>query len=85
MAEIDERTAELGFESDQLHELSELAAAFIQEELDAELMEELDDKYLETLVAHPDSVIPSDLPPEVHRAAVETANFILQQLNGANQ
>jgi len=55
MAEIDERTAELGFESDQLHELSELAAAFIQEELDAELMEELDDKYLETLVAHPDS------------------------------
>jgi len=79
MFETNEDVADFEFDPDQLSELGELAAAFIHEELDAELMDELDHDYLEILVEQPDSAIPSDVGEQEQQAVLEIADLILQR------
>ena len=85
MAETDEDANAFDFDPDQLAELSELSEAFIQEELDAEVMAELDHDYLETLVEQPDSAIPSDVGEQEQQAVVEIADLILQRIDAQGQ
>ena len=85
MAETDEGSETFDFNPDQLAELGELSEAFIQEELDTKLMDELDYDYLETLVKQPDSVIPSDVGEQEKQAVVEIADLILQRIDAKSQ
>jgi len=85
MVETEEGVSDFDFDPDQLAELSELSEAFIHEELDAELMDELDHDYLETLVEQPDSAIPSDVGEQEQQAVVEIADLILQRTDAQGQ
>ena len=73
------------FGTDQLDELSELAEAFIHEELDTELMADLDREYLETLVDCKGTRPPAEIPPEEYEAAIEIAELILDRIDAIDQ
>jgi len=85
MAETDEGVDAFDFDPDQLAELGELSEAFIHEELDAELMDEVDFSYLEELVEQPDLAIPSDVGEQEQQAVVEIADLILQRVDAKDQ
>ena len=55
MAGTDGDEREFDFDPDQLNELGELAEAFIHEEVDADLFNELDREYLERLIDNAES------------------------------
>ena len=85
MTETDEGADAFDFDPDQLAELGELSEAFIHEELDSELMDEVDVDYLETLVEQPDSAIPSDVGKQEYQAVVEIADLIIQRVDVKNR
>ena len=85
MAETDEGVDAFDFDPDQLAELGELSEGFIHEELDAELMDEVDFDYLETLVEQPESAIPADVGEQEQQAVVEIADLILQRIDAKEQ
>ena len=85
MVETDEGADAFDFDPDQLAELGELSEAFIHEELDAELMDEVDFDYLETLVEQPESAIPADVGEQEQQAVVEIADLILQRIDAKEQ
>lgn len=85
MVETDEGVNAFDFDPDQLTELGELSEAFIHEELDAELMNEVDFDYLGTLIEQPDSAIPSDVGEQERQAVIEIADLILQRVDANDQ
>jgi len=85
MPETDKAREPFDFDPNHLTELGELSEAFIHEEMDAELLDELDDDYLETLVEQPDSAIPSDVGEKEQEATVEIAHLILQRIDARKQ
>jgi hypothetical protein len=84
MAETDNETGEFEFDPEQLSEVGELAEAFIHEEVDAELFDELDRDYLEQLVNSARSEPPSEIPPEEYEAAIEVAELIIDRMDVAD-
>ena len=85
MAETDGDEGEFDFDPDQLNELGELAEAFIHEEVDADLFNELDREYLERLVDTAAEEPPADIGQEEYRAAIEVAELILNRMDAAAQ
>ena len=71
--------------SDQLTELSELAEAFIHEEVDAEFFKQLDRDYLEQLTDSAADEPPADIGREKYEAAIEVAELILDRMDAATQ
>ena len=84
MAETDNEAGEFEFDPEQLSEVGELAEAFIHEEVDAELFDELDRDYLEQLVDSARSEPPSEIPPEEYEAAIEVAELIVDRMDEAD-
>ena len=84
MAGTDGDEREFDFDPDQLNELGELAEAFIHEEVDADLFNELDREYLERLVAADASEPPADIDQEEYEAAIEVAELILDRMDAAD-
>ena len=85
MAKTDEATEVFNFDPDRLTDLSELAEAFIHEEVDTDLFEELDREYLERLVDTAESDPPADISQEVYDAAIEVAELIINRMDAAAQ
>ena len=85
MAETDEDGGEFNFDPEQLTDLSELAEAFIHEEADAALFDELDRDYLERLVNSAESEPPADIDIEEYEAAIEVAELILDRMDAIDQ
>jgi hypothetical protein len=84
MTEADEDAGKFEFDPEQLGELGELAEAFIHEEVDADLFDELDRDYLEELVESAGSESPADINPEEYEAAIEVAELILERMDLAD-
>ena len=85
MTKTDGATEVFNFDPDRLTDLSELAEAFIHEELDADLFEEFDREYLEQLVDGAESDPPADISQKVYEAAIEVAELILHRMDAAAQ
>jgi len=85
MVETEENPGKFDFDPDQLSELGELAEAFIHEEVDSELFDELDRDYLERLVDTASEEPPADISQEEYRAAIEVAELILDRMDTAAQ
>ena len=81
----EENAGQFEFDPDQLAELGELAEAFIREEVDVELFEELDRDYLKRLVDTTAEEPPADIGQEEYRAAIEVAELILNRMDAAAQ
>jgi len=81
MAEPNENASDFEFDPDQLNRLGELAEAFIHEEVDADLFEELDHDYLEWLVDSTESGPPEDIETEEYDATIEVAELILDRMD----
>ena len=81
----EENSGKFEFDPDQLSELGELAEAFIREEVDAELFEELDRDYLQRLVDTAAEEPPADIGQEEYEAAIEIAELILDRMDAATQ
>ena len=65
-------------------DLSELAEAFIHEEADAALFDELDRDYLERLVNSAESEPPADIDTEEYEAAIEVAELIVDRMDATD-
>jgi hypothetical protein len=85
MAEADQGADDFEFDPDQLSELSDLAEAFIHEELDGQFFEELDSNYLTRLVDSVESEPPAGVDVDEYEAAIEVAEFILNRMDAAEQ
>ena len=83
MAESNEEAGKFEFDPDQLSELGDLAEAFIHEEVDADLFDELDRDYLEWLVSSAESELPEDVTKE-YEAAIEVAELILDRMDATD-
>ena len=81
----EENSGKFEFDPDQLAELGELAEAFIREEVDAELFEELDRDYLQRLVDTAAEEPPADIGQEEYEAAIEVAGLILDRMDAVGQ
>ena len=81
----EENSGKFEFDPDQLAELGELAEAFIREEVDAELFEELDRDYLERLIDTAAEEPPADIGQEEYEAAIEVAELILDRMDAVDQ
>ena len=84
MAETDRDAGKFEFDPDQLGEISELAEAFIHEEVDADLFDELDRDYLEQLVDSPNPRPPADIDTQEYEAAIEVAELIVDRMDEAD-
>lgn len=85
MADADEGTADFEFDPDQLSELGDLAEAFIHEEVDAALFDDLDREYLERLVDSAEAEPPAGVNTDEYEAAIEVAELILDRMDAAEQ
>jgi hypothetical protein len=85
MAEADESAAEFEFDPDQLTELGDLAEAFIHEEVDTALFDDLNREYLLRLVDNAETEPPSGVNPDEYQAAIEVAELILDRMDAAGQ
>ena len=81
----EENAGQFEFDPDQLSGVGELAEAFIREEVDAELFEELDRDYLERLVDTAAEEPPADIGQEEYEAAIEVAELILNRMDVVEQ
>lgn len=81
MSEAINKPGEFEFDSDQLDDIGELAEAFIHEELDADLLEEVDREELEALVEQATTDGEIDVESDVYEAAIEVAEFILERMD----
>ena len=77
----EENAGKFEFDPDQLVELGELSEAFIREEVDVELFEELDRDYLEQLVDTAAEEPPADIGQEEYQAAIEVAELVLDRMD----
>jgi hypothetical protein len=84
MAEPDENSAEFDFEPDQLTNVGELAEAFIHQEVDTELLNELNPDYLERLVADHESESPAGVDENEYEAAIKVAELILELIDAVD-
>jgi glycerol-3-phosphate responsive antiterminator len=81
-------TDELGeFELDpnQLDDIGELAEAFIDEELDADLLEGVDREELEALVEQATTDGEIDVESDVYEAAIEVAELIVERMDAVDE
>jgi hypothetical protein len=85
MAKTGDEADDFEFDPDQLNEIGELAEAFIQKELDTELMANLDREYLNDLVDSMGTEQSSEIAPEEYEAAVEVAELILDRMDATDQ
>ena len=85
MEEADKEVGDFKFEQAQLDDLSRLAEAFIDEELDAEFLNEIDRDYLEGLVDSAGSESLAEDDPVEYEAAIEVADLILDLIDAADQ
>jgi len=85
MEEADKEVGDFEFEQAQLDDLSRLAEAFIDEELDAEFLNEIDRDYLEGLVDSAGSESLTEDDPVEYEAVIEVAEFILDLIDAADQ
>lgn len=85
MAKTGDEADDFEFDPDQLNEIGELAEAFIQKELDTELMANLDREYLKDLVDSMGTEQSSEIAPEEYEAAVEVAELILDRMDATDQ
>lgn len=85
MAETDTNAAAFDFDPDQLTDLSNLAEAFIHEEMDAEFLEDLDHNYLTQLVDNSESQPSTEVEEGEYKAAIEVAELILDRMDAAEQ
>ena len=81
MSEAINKPGEFEFDPDQLDDIGELAEAFIHEELDADLLEEVDREELEALVEQATTDGEIDVESDVYEAAIEVAEFILERMD----
>ena len=81
----EENSGKFEFDPDQLAQLGELAEAFIREEVDVELFEELDRDYLEQLVDTSAEEPPADIGQREYEAAIEVAELILDRMDVVGQ
>lgn len=80
MVETDGNTGAFELDPDHHDEFGELAEAFIQEEVDQAFCDEVDCDYLERLVDQAESEPPAEIATEEYEAAIEVAEFILEQV-----
>jgi hypothetical protein len=85
MADADESAADFEFDPDQLTELGDLAEAFIHQEVDAALFDDLDREYLQRLVDHAGAEPPTGVDRDEYEAAIEVAELILDRMAAAEQ
>jgi len=85
MTETNEGAETFNFDPDQLTELSELAEAFIHEEVDAEFFKQLDRDYIEQLADSAADEPPADIGQEEYEAAIEVAQLILDRMDAVDQ
>ena len=85
MEEADKEVGDFEFEQAQIDDLSKLVEAFVDEELDAELLNEVDRDYLERLVDTAGSESHTEIDPAEYEAAIEVAELILDQMDVADQ
>ena len=81
-------TDELGefeLDPDQLDDIGELAEAFIDEELDADLLEEVDREELEALVEQVTTDGEIDVESDVYEAAIEVAELIVERMDAVGE
>jgi hypothetical protein len=81
-------TDELGefeLDPDQLDDIGELAEAFIDEELDADLLEEVDREELEALVEQATTDGEIDVESDVYEAAIEVAELIVERMDAVGE
>ena len=81
----EENSRKFDFDPDQLAEVGELAEAFIREEVDVILFEELDRDYLERLVDTAAEEPPADIGQKEYEAAIEVAGLILDRMDAVGQ
>ena len=84
MVETDEEVGGFKFDPEQLGEISELAEAFIRQEVDADLFDELDRDYLEQLVDSAESEPSADIDTKEYEAAIEVAELILDRMDAVD-
>ena len=85
MEEADKEVGDFEFEQAQIDDLSRLAEAFVDEELEAELLNEVDRDYLERLVDNVASEPHTEIDPVEYEAAIEVAELILDLIDAADQ
>ena len=85
MEEADNKIEDFEFKQAKLDDLSRLAEAFIDEELDAELLNEVDRDYLERLVDSAGAESHTEIDPVQYEAAIEIAELILDLMDAADQ
>ena len=85
MEEADKEVGDFEFEQAQLDDLSRLAEAFVDEELDAELLNEVDRDYLEELVNSAKLESHAEDGSVEYEAAIEIAELILDLIDAADQ
>jgi hypothetical protein len=85
MEEAENKVGGFEFEQAQLDDLSRLAEAFVDEELDAELLNEVDRDYLEGLVDSAKLESHAEDGSVEYEAAIEIAELILDFMDAADQ
>ena len=85
MEEADKEVGDFEFKQAQVDDLSRLAEAFVDDELDAELLNEIDRDYLEGLVDSAGSESLAEDDPVEYEAAIEVAELILDLIDAADQ
>ena len=85
MEEADKEVGDFEFNQAQVDDLSRLAEAFVDEELDAELLNEVDRDYLEGLVDSAGSESHTEIDSVEYEAAIEIAELILDLMDAADQ
>jgi len=85
MEEADKEVGDFEFEQAQIDDLSKLVEAFVDEELDAELLNEIDRDYVKGLVDGAGSESHTEIDPVEYEAAIEVAELILDLIDAADQ
>ena len=84
MVETDEEVGGFKFDPEQFGDISELAEAFIRQEVDADLFDELDRDYLEQLVDNAESEPSAGIETKQYEAAIEVAELILGRMDATD-
>jgi hypothetical protein len=85
MSEAIDEPGEFEFDPDQLDDIGELAEAFIHEELDADLLDEVDREELEAVVEQATTDGEIDVESDAYEAAVEVAELIVERMDAVGE
>jgi len=85
MSGATDEPSEFEFDPDQLDDIGELAEAFIDEELDADLLDEVDREELEALVEQATTDGEIDVESDVYEAAIEVAELIVERMDAVDE